>query len=354
MNKKKIDFKSDPYDKLTNGRKNLFNTEINRLTEFHYKKSNDYKKILNFLGYSVKKEYQIADLPFIPVRLFKEMDLMSISKKNIYKVLKSSGTSGSNPSKIFLDKENAINQTSVLSKIMSHYLGNKRMPMLFIDQNPKLFDRNNFNARMAAINGFSIFGKNHAFAINEKNQIDYEVLNTFLEKYSSAEFLVFGFTSLIYENLLLKLDLKKIKNNFNKAILLHGGGWKKLQNLNISNEKFKKGLLKKIKINKVNNYYGLIEQTGSIFIECKCGFFIPSIYSDILIRDKNFNVLENNKKGFIQLLSLIPTSYPGHNILTEDIGEIVDSHQCDCHYTGKRFLIHGRAQEAEIRGCSDV
>ena len=72
-------------------------------------------------------------------------------------------------------------------------------------------------------------------------------------------------------------------------------------------------------------------------------------FSDILIRDKNFKIQRNGSKGFIQLLSTLPTSYPGHSILTEDIGEIVDNHKCNCSFQGKRFLVHGRVKEAEIR-----
>jgi phenylacetate-coenzyme A ligase PaaK-like adenylate-forming protein len=114
-------------------------------------------------------------------------------------------------------------------------------------------------------------------------------------------------------------------------------------------------LNKKIKLNRIHNYYGLVEQTGSIFVEShKCGYLHTSAYSEIYIRDKNFNVLENKKKGLIQLLSLIPTSYPGHNILTEDIGEIIGVDNCKCGLKGKYFLVHGRAKEAEVRGCSDV
>ena len=64
--------------------------------------------------------------------------------------------------------------------------------------------------------------------------------------------------------------------------------------------------------------------------------------------------MKNGNRGFIQLLSLLPTSYPGHSILTEDIGEIVDNKNCSCPLYGKRFLVHGRIKEAEIRGCSDV
>ena len=36
-----------------------------------------------------------------------------------------------------------------------------------------------------------------------------------------------------------------------------------------------------------------------------------------------FNIRKNKQKGLVQLISVLPTSYPGHNILTEDVGEIV-------------------------------
>ena len=150
------------------------------------------------------------------------------------------------------------------------------------------------------------------------------------------------------------MQKKLIVSDFRNAILLHGGGWKKLENLKISNKIFKNKLLKKINLKDIYNYYGLVEQTGSIFIECKCGFFVTSNFSDILIRDKNFNLLKNNTKGIVQLLSLLPKSYPGHNILTEDLGEIIDRNKCHCNLNGKRFLIHGRLKQAEIRGCSDI
>ena len=128
-----------------------------------------------------------------------------------------------------------------------------------------------------------------------------------------------------------------------------------MQKIKINNKTFKQKLFSKIKLKNIYNYYGLVEQTGSIFIECKkCKCFVTSVFSDILIRDKYFNVVKNGKKGLIQLFSLLPTSYPGHNILTEDIGEIVRDNGCQCGLLGKQFLVHGRAEQSEIRGCSDT
>ena len=54
----------------------------------------------------------------------------------------SSGTSGQDVSKIYLDKENASLQTKVLTKIVSTVLGNKRLPLLIIDSKSVIKNRN--------------------------------------------------------------------------------------------------------------------------------------------------------------------------------------------------------------------
>ena len=98
----------------------------------------------------------------------------------------------------------------------------------------------------------------------------------------------------------------------------------------------------------------MVEQTGSIFLECEYGFFHTSIFSEIYIRDHNLNLAPNKKIGLIQILSLLPLSYPGHNILTEDLGLIIGTDDCKCGRKGKYFLVTGRVPGTENRGCSDV
>lgn len=334
-------------------KKYYFKKFLQQLTLHHYKKSKEYKNILKHLNYNLKNE-EIEKIPFLPVNLFKNMKLKSISDKDVFKILRSSGTSKNELSQIYLDKKNSNDQRKILSKIVSTILGKKRIPMLMIDTKPSLKDRSNFNAKIAAFFGFSIFGTNHTFALNPDGSIAYDVINKFLDEYGKSNFFVFGFTNQVYENLFLNLKTNLLNHNFSNGILIHGGGWKKMINIKVNNEKFKKNLFNKIKLSKVFNYYGLVEQTGSIFIECeKCSSLVTSIFSDIIIRDQNFNVQINGKKGFIQVISLLPSSYPGHSLLTEDIGEIV-SNNCDCSTIGKRFKIYGRIKNAEIRGCSDI
>ena len=333
----------------------FFLEQMKTLNLHHYKFCNAYKKIIKNLKFNIKNKNNLEEFPMLPVKIFKKFDLKSVSDDQVSKKLVSSGTSGQELSKIYLDKINASNQVKVLGKIMASVLGNKRLPMLIVDKNQNSTDRLTFNAKSAAIYGFSIFGIKHSYLLNEDGEIDYNSLNHFLETYGNSKFLIFGFTSLIYENLIKKLSIKKIKNNFKNGILIHGGGWKKMEKIKISNKIFKKKLLDKITLKTIHNYYGLVEQTGSVFVESKkCGYFHASIFSNIFIRDNEFNIVPNRKKGLIQLMSLLPTSYPGHNILTEDIGEIIGEDNCKCGLKGKYFLVHGRAKEAEVRGCSDV
>ena len=333
----------------------FFKKNLNVLTLLHFKKSSLYKNYLNGINYNIKNINNLSDIPFLPVRLFKEFDFLSIKKKEIFKTLMSSGTSSNGLSKIYIDKTNALNQIKVLQKIFNNLIGNSRLPMLVIDKKNNNQNRNNFNASAAAISGFSIFANKIIYLLDQENNIDYEILNNFLKKNHKKKFLIFGFTSNIYLNLIKKINNKKInKNNFSNAFLIHGGGWKKIENKKISRNQFNLKLKDKLGIKNIRNYYGLVEQIGSIFFECKCGYFIASNYSDIIIRDKNLNICKDGEIGLVQLLSLLPTSYPGHSLLTEDIGEIVKDDKCKCYGHGKRFLIHGRLKDAELRGCSNI
>jgi len=336
-------------------KKKLFNLYIKKLTNHHIKKCVEYKSILKKLNYKISSIKNYEDYPMLPVTIFKKLNLLSVNKSKIVKTLHSSGTSGQKTSKIYLDKQNSNDQMKVLTKIVNNVIGNDRLPMLIIDKNPKFATDESFNARKVAILGFSLFGKDYCYALNKDGELNIKIVNKFLKKNKNKKFLVFGFTYLIYKNLILNLNKKKLINNFSNGILIHGGGWKKMKDLSVSNNLFKSLLKKKISLKNIYNYYGLIEQTGSIFFECKnCGYLQTSIFSDVIIRDKEFNILNNNQKGLIQLVSLLPTSYPGHNILTEDIGEIVSSKNIKCNHKGKSFIVHGRSEESEVRGCSDV
>ncbi len=339
--------KIDPFSLKIKNKEKIFLDIQKKLLKHHLKKCPEYKNLLK--GFSLKKIRSAEELPFLSIKLFKEISLTSISRKDQFKILSSSGTSGKKSS-IYLDKNTAHLQQLSLIEISKDFLGNQRYPMIILDNEKILYDRTSFSAKAAAIRGFSIFAKEKCFILDENQKLNFTKLNNFLKKYKNKKILIFGFTFQIWKEIITK-------NNFkisNKCIVLHGGGWKKMQNLSIDNIKFNRILSKKINTDKIINYYGMVEQVGSVFMECEKGYFHCSNFSDIFIRNEKLELLENKKIGIVQMLSLLPWSYPGQNILTEDLGIIQGVDDCKCGRSGKYFKIIGRIPNSEIRGCSDT
>ena len=329
--------------------------QLSKLTEHHISKCPEYQLLVTKLSEKKPKYSLVEEVPFLPVRLFKYFDLLSVPKNKVVKTMTSSGTSGLNKSHIFLDKYTAGLQVKILSKIVSDFIGNKRMPMLVIDTRSTISDRKKFSARTAGILGFSMFGRDIEFALNDDMSIDINRVNQFIKKHASSKILVFGFTFIIWKHFILELESIGQQLPLHKAILIHGGGWKSLEKESISNEKFKIRLNSMTNISNIHNYYGMVEQTGSIFMECEYGYFHTSSFSEVIIRDKiDFSPIGKNTIGLIQILSVIPYSYPGHSLLSEDIGEFVGIDDCNCGRYGKYFKVHGRIKRAEVRGCSDT
>jgi hypothetical protein len=325
------------------------------LEKKHIEKCPEYKLISDSWPFKDTDEQKIENLPFIPVRLFKELELLSIDRSEIRKTLTSSGTSSQIPSKIFLDAETASNQSRVLSRIMSSFIGKKRIPMLIIDSKSVLKDRNSFSARGAGILGFSMFGYDVHYLLDEDYNLDFNLLESFLEKHNEEKILLFGFTFIVWEFFHNALQRKGLTINLENGILIHGGGWKKMIDSAVDTNTFRKSLFEKSRIQHIYNYYGLVEQTGSIYMECEAGYLHASNYSDIIIRDhQDYTTAPIGKEGIVQLVSSLPSSYPGHSILTEDLGTILGIDNCSCGRKGKYFSISGRIKNAEVRGCSDT
>lgn len=345
----------NPFELDKNDKKSFLNSVLHDLTEFHYSMCPEYKKILDAWPFSLSNYTSYYDLPFLPVRLFKDFVLKSVGEQEVIKQMTSSGTTGQSVSKIFLDRETAINQTKILNKIVSDFIGTKRVPMIILDSKSVLKDRQMFSARGAGILGFSIFGSDKIYALDENMKIDFDLIESFLEKHKGENIFLFGFTFMIYQHFYQELIKSKRQIDLSNGILIHGGGWKKLLEKAISNDEFKRILKESSGLSRVYNYYGMVEQTGSIYMECAYGHLHASSYSDIIIRNPlDFSVLPNNEEGLIEVVSVLPKSYPGHALLTEDLGKILGEDDCPCGRKGKYFSISGRIKNAEIRGCSDT
>lgn len=342
-----------PYEFSVSDKEHFLLSYFNELDEYHYRSCNEYHNIIDVLFGGYKEVDTISEIPFLPVRLFKELDLQSVPRNEIIKTMTSSGTTGSRPSRIHLDKETAARQQKVMIKILADFIGTKRLPMIIIDSKNVLRDRKMLAVRGAAILGFSMAGADRLFALKEDMSFDLENVKVFLDKHKGEQILIFGFTSMIWQFFYKAFHDGEI--NFDKAILIHGGGWKKLEDEKVDNDRFKDCLKERFGISRVHDYYGMVEQTGCIYMECECGHIHVSNYSDVIIRRKDdFSVADIGEEGLIQVVSTIPLSYPGHSILTEDRGMILGQDDCPCGRRGKYIKLLGRVKKAEVRGCSDA
>ena len=195
--------------------------------------------------------------------------------------------------------------------------------MLIIDAPNVISNRNNFSARGAGILGFSLFGKKKEYKLDEQMELRIEAITAFLKQHEGSKTLLFGFTFMIFQYFLKILEDRNINLNLSDSVLIHGGGWKKLIDQKISSKEFKQRLHRCCGIKTVIDYYGMVEQTGSIHVECEEGYLHPPIYGDVIVRREcDFTCADFGESGIIQTLSILPLSYPGHSLLTEDEGFI--------------------------------
>jgi hypothetical protein len=198
--------------------------------------------------------------------------------------------------------------------------------------------------------------KSVKFVLDNDLKLDGELCQELNEK----NVCVFGFTWLLYKIISENKDNIKIKNIFKTTeniIIIHMGGWKKLQDLQINKELFNQMTSDFFNCKKENiiDVYGMTEQLGTIYPDCDAGYKHVPTYSEVMIRNTDtLEIEEIGKSGFIQLLSPIPHSYPGISLLSDDIGKIMGIDNCSCGRKGKYFQFEKRAEQADIKGCGDT
>jgi len=325
---------------------------LQALTDHHRSRCEPYDRILRATGYdSSPAPERVADLPWLPVRLFKQLELKSIPDDEVFRVLTSSGTTG-DVSRIYLDRAAASAQTKALAETLQTVLGRERLPMLIVDTRSVFEQRSSFSARGAGVLGMMNFGREHAWVLDTEGRPDPAVVQAFLAQHGDAPFLVFGFTFMVWSYL---YELARDEGlDLSNGILVHSGGWKKLIDRAVDNHEFRRAFAADTGLRRIHNFYGMVEQIGVIYLEGPEGdaLYCPD-FADIVVRDpETWEPLPPGKPGVIEVVSTLPESYPGHILLTEDLGVIhgID----DGTWPGPRFSILGRLPRAEARGCSDT
>ncbi len=323
--------------------------ELVELTAYHRRHCPAYDRILRATGSSDPAGWRtVADLPWLPVGLFKTHDLKSIPDDAVFRVLTSSGTTGST-SRVALDRAAAAAQQRALVDTLRHVVGGRRLPMLIVDSRAVLAP-GPLSARGAGVLGVMPCGRDHTFLLDGQGRVDEPAVRAFLDRYAGSPFLVFGFTFMVW--LHLRPFVQAHGYDLSHATLLHSGGWKRLAEQAVDNAHLRRTLAG-LGLRRVHNFYGMTEQMGTVFVEGTRaeGLYCPD-FADVVIRDPGTAAeLPPGRPGLIEVVSTLPRAYPGHVLLTEDLGVVhgVD----DGDLPGKRFSVLGRLPGAVARGCGD-
>lgn len=342
-----------PYSLPQPAREALLLRGLNALTARHHAACPPYARILNGAWQGARAAERLADVPYLPVSLFKSQKLQSVPDADVRVTLTSSGTTGQAVSRILLDAETSSIQQRALAGSLMHVLGKQRLPMLVIDTDAVFKDPKMMSARGAGVLGLMRYGRNHAFALDRDLRPDHAAVEAFLAANAGQPFFMFGFTFMVWVN--FYEQFRDAGLDLSQGVLIHSGGWKKMVERAVDNATFRRALGESFGLSRIHNFYGMVEQIGSIFLEGPGGLLYPPNFADVIIRDPlTWEPAEDGRSGIIQVLSLLPHSYPGHSLLTEDTGVVEAVDPGSDGWMGKGIRVLGRVARSELRGCSDV
>ena len=319
-----------------------------------------YGDYLRKAGLPASGHSSYTDLPCLPVSVFKEFDLCAVPQEQVVRVLKSSATTTGTPSKIFLDKPTAFRQSQALAATIMDVLGGQQRPYLVLDCEDVNSPGSTLTARGAALRGFMPFASSVTYALHQNGdglQPQIDVLERFFQQHEGKPVLVSGFTYIVWIDVIQRLREKGIRFHHPQMRLFHSGGWKRLTEMSVEKEAFSEGVAQTFGCapTDVRDFYGMVEQVGVIFVDCEAGNKHTPNFAEVAIRDfLTLQQVQPGQSGLIEVLSALPTSYPGQAVLTEDVGLFLGVDNCPCGRPGLFFRFQGRVAKAEVRGCGDT
>jgi hypothetical protein len=311
---------------------------------------------------SVSAARTIADLPFVPVSAFKANPPLSlVPAAEVKRTLTSSSTSGQSPSRVMLDAATSRRMTKGVIAIIRDFIGSARRPYLVIDTTENLGRQAELGARGAAIQALGSFATEIVPCLTSDSAsgatLDVERLLDFATRAKDATVLVYGFTYVIWTQLVCPLRERGIRLNLPDVHVLHSGGWKRLEQQSVSKDVFIHDVADTFGCapNRIIDYYGMVENVGVVYPDCEHGYKHVPGFADVIIRDPlTLAPAEVGQAGVVQVCSVLPTSFPGFLLLTDDMGEVVGHDGCACGRRGKYFRFLRRVPKVEMRGCGNL
>jgi hypothetical protein len=321
-----------------------------------------YRNYIQHWPVDYRSARQVVDLPFLPVGILKANPPLSfVGLDEVKRTLTSSATTSQSPSRVVLDAPTARRMTKGIVTIVRDFIGPARRPYLVVDTPDFMGEGNALGARGAAIQGLHPFASETTYCLNLNGQgdltLDRDRLREFARNQQNAELLVYGFTFILWKHLVQPLLAEGVCLNLPKARILHSGGWKRLQDQAVEKTLFNEQLARVFGCSpdRIIDFYGMVESVGVIYPDCSEGNKHGPVFGDVIVRHPlTLEPVAAGEHGIVQVCSVLPTSFPGNLLLTEDMAQVIGYDGCPCGRRGISFRFAGRIPKAEVRGCGNI
>ena len=345
-----------PPEEKQGGLLELLKEELDDASKAH----SGYKNYLQHWPLDYRSAGQVSDLPYLPVGILKaDPPLSLVGPDEIKRTLTSSATTSQVPSRVALDSVTARRMTKGVVVVVRDFIGPARRPYLVVDTPG--FKGSTLGARGAAIQGLQPFASETTYCLNLDGQgdltLDRDKLREFAKDRRDAELLVYGFTFILWNHLVKPLLAEGVCLNIPKARILHSGGWKLLQDQAVEKVLFNKELARVFgcSADRITDFYGMVESVGVVYPDCSEGNKHAPAFGDVIVRNPlTLDPVAAGEHGIVQVCSVLPTSFPGNLLLTEDVAQMISYDGCRCGRRGVSFQFKGRIPKAELRGCGNL
>lgn len=307
----------------------------------------------------------LADVPFLPVSIFKRLSLRSVPEDQVVRVLSSSATSSQIPSTVFLDTITRNRQIRSLGKILTHLIGGKRRPFVVLDAAGGEADGSSrqLTGRAAGMRGYLMASTSQQYVLDHEDGVSKLNVDRLLEtvarlKKDEQPFCFLGYTYMLYQYVVRPLREQGISLDLPAGVrVIHFGGWKKLQDRAVDRATLNAHTAEALGVDEscISDVYGFTEQLGLIYPDGADGVKRTPTYSEVFVRDpRTLELVPDGEVGLLEFVCPLPHGYPGVAILLDDMGRVVTREPDLNGMTGTGFEVVGRASGAEARGCGDT
>ena len=294
---------------------------------FQYENCVIYQKYVDLLGKSDVNHY--SEIAFLPIEFFKSQEIISQPKTGIETLFLSSGTGLIGRSKHF------VSDISIYEESFSrayHLLFGKPTEQVILALLPNYVEQGN-SSLVYMVKELIATTKNElsAFLLNDYQEVEKRYKQAIS---SGKEVVIFGVSYAL-------LDLAEQKINLSKAKIIETGGMKGRRK-ELSKAELHTELCLGLGVDFVSSEYGMTELLSQAY-SLKNGVFVSPPWMKVLFRDvyDPLTLVSSEKSGGINVIDLANINSCSF-IQTQDLGR----------KTSEGFVIEGRIDLADIRGCN--